>query len=100
MLPRIHHETKLTYTEPVYEAVLEVRMAPSSSEDQTNLGYRLRTTPAVAVTPSCDGFGNRVDLFNLLGPSPGAGGPRHDRRPDPPPRRPGALAATPWPTAR
>ncbi|MBV8608224.1 MAG: hypothetical protein JO034_12295 [Singulisphaera sp.] len=46
----IDHETKLTFTGPVYEAVLEVRMASSSDEDQTNLGYQLRTTPAVPGT--------------------------------------------------
>jgi hypothetical protein len=51
-LLRIHHETKLTFTGPVYEAVLEVRMASSSDEDQTNLGYQLRTTPAVPGTPA------------------------------------------------
>ena len=45
MLLRVQHETKLTYTEPVTETVFEVRMAPPSDEDQTNLGYHLRTYP-------------------------------------------------------
>ena len=45
MLLRISHETKLSYTSPVAETVFEVRMAPPTDEDQTNLGYRLRTTP-------------------------------------------------------
>ena len=45
MLLAIQHETKLSYTEPVSETVFEVRMAPPSDEDQTNLGYRLRITP-------------------------------------------------------
>src|SRR5262249_55569111 len=66
MLLRIQHETKLTYTEPVSETVFEVRMAPPSDEDQTNLGYHLRTMPTVPVTIYRDGFGNRVDLFNIL----------------------------------
>lgn len=66
MLLRIHHETKLTYTAPVTETVLEVRMAPPSDEDQTNLGYRLRVTPNAPVTSYRDCAGNRVDLFNLL----------------------------------
>ncbi|MBV8313862.1 MAG: hypothetical protein JOZ53_02905 [Planctomycetaceae bacterium] len=48
----IDHETKLTFTGPVYEAVLEVRMASSSDEDQTNLGYQLRTNPTVPGTSS------------------------------------------------
>src|SRR6516225_6577949 len=68
MLLQIDHETKLTYSEPVAETVFEVRMAPVSTEDQTVLGYRLRTTPPAPVTGYRDGFGNRVDLFNILSP--------------------------------
>jgi transglutaminase-like putative cysteine protease len=66
MLLRVQHETKLSYTEPVSETVFEVRMAPPSDEDQTNLGYHLRTIPSAPVTVYRDGFGNRVDLFNIL----------------------------------
>jgi transglutaminase-like putative cysteine protease len=68
MLLRIQHETRLTYSEPVAETVFEVRMAPPSDEDQTNLGYRLRIIPSAPVTIYRDGFGNRVDLFNILSP--------------------------------
>jgi hypothetical protein len=68
MLLRISHETKLSYTSPVAETVFEVRMAPPTDEDQTNLGYRLRTTPQAAVTSYRDGMGNRVDLFNVTKP--------------------------------
>src|SRR5215472_16617122 len=68
MLLRIQHETKLTYSEPVSETVFEVRMAPPSDEDQTNLGYRLRILPSAPVTIYRDGFGNRVDLFNIITP--------------------------------
>jgi transglutaminase-like putative cysteine protease len=68
MLLQIDHETKLTYSEPVAETVFEVRMAPVSTEDQTVLGYRLRITPPAPVTAYRDGFGNRVDLFNVLSP--------------------------------
>jgi transglutaminase-like putative cysteine protease len=66
MLLRILHETKLTYSEPVTETVFEVRMAPPSDDHQTNLGYRLRIVPGAPVTIYRDGFGNRVDLFNIL----------------------------------
>ncbi len=66
MLLRVQHETKLSYSEPVSETVFDVRMAPPSDEDQTNLGYRLRIDPAAPVTIYRDGFGNRVDLFNIL----------------------------------
>jgi hypothetical protein len=65
MLLRIDHETRLTYSEPAAEHVVELRMAPPSDEDQTSLGYRLRTTPGAPATAYRDGFGNRVDLFNI-----------------------------------
>lgn len=65
MLLRIHHETKLNYSAPVSETVLEIRMAPPSNEDQTALSYRLRLVPQAPLTSYRDGFGNRVDLFNV-----------------------------------
>lgn len=66
MLLYIQHETKLLYSGPVTETVFEVRMAPPSDDDQTNLGYRLRISPTAPVTIYRDGFGNRIDLFNIL----------------------------------
>lgn len=68
MLIRVEHETVLSYTEPVTDAVIEVRMSPPSNDDQTVSGYRLRVTPQVPTTSYCDGFGNRVDLFNVNAP--------------------------------
>jgi transglutaminase-like putative cysteine protease len=68
MLLRIDHETRLTYSEPVTESVIKVRMAPLSGDDQTVMHYRLRLTPPAPVTSFRDGFGNRVDLFNILPP--------------------------------
>jgi transglutaminase-like putative cysteine protease len=68
MLLYIHHETKLSYSEPVSETVFEARMAPPSDDAQTNLGYRLRIAPAAPVTVYRDGFGNRIELFNILSP--------------------------------
>ncbi len=65
MLLRISHETRLTYSAPVSETVFEVRMAPPSNEDQTSMGYNLRISPQAPVTSYRDGFGNRVDLFNV-----------------------------------
>ena len=65
MLLQINHETKLTYSAPVSETVFEVRMAPPSNEDQTTLSYGLRTVPQAPVMSYRDGFGNRVDLFNV-----------------------------------
>jgi transglutaminase-like putative cysteine protease len=68
MLLRIQHETKLRYSDAVAETVFEVRMAPQSDDDQTSLGYRLKINPMAPVTSYRDGFGNRVDLFNIMTP--------------------------------
>jgi transglutaminase-like putative cysteine protease len=68
MLLRIQHETKLRYSDSVAETVFEVRMSPQSDDDQTNLGYRLRINPPAPVTSFRDGFGNRVDMFNIMTP--------------------------------
>lgn len=68
MLQRIQHETRLNYSLPVSETVFEVRMAPPSDDDQTSLSYQLKTTPQAPVTSYRDGYGNRVDLFNVTTP--------------------------------
>lgn len=68
MLLRIEHETVLSYSEPVFEHVFEVRMAPVSNDDQTSLGYRLQVSPVAPTTPYRDGHGNRVELITLLPP--------------------------------
>jgi transglutaminase-like putative cysteine protease len=68
MLLRIDHETRLNYSEPVTESVITVRMAPPSGDEQTVHSYRLRTTPSASITNFRDGFGNRVDLFNVPQP--------------------------------
>jgi transglutaminase-like putative cysteine protease len=54
----------------VTESVIKVRMAPMSGEYQTLMSYRLRLTPLAPITSFRDGFGNRVDLFNVLPPHP------------------------------
>lgn len=68
MLLRIEHQTRLSYSEPVSETVFEVRMAPLSDDDQTALGYRLKIAPTAPVIAYRDGFGNRVELFNVATP--------------------------------
>lgn len=65
---RIHHETKLNYSNPVSETIFELRMAPPSNEDQTSMGYQLKISPQAPVTSYRDGFANRVDLFNISSP--------------------------------
>jgi transglutaminase-like putative cysteine protease len=68
MLLRIDHETRLSYSAPVTESVIETRTAPLTQDDQTVLGYKLRVTPPTPVTGYRDGFGNKVELFNIFTP--------------------------------
>lgn len=94
---RIDHETRLSYSQPIVESVIEARMAPLSTEDQTVLGYRLRSSPPLNPTTYRDGFGNRVELLTLMAPHTdlvirAASCVRVHRRP--PLER---LAGVPWP---
>jgi transglutaminase-like putative cysteine protease len=66
MILEIQHETRLTYAEPVSEAVTEVRMEPASDDDQSCRSFHLAVTPAAEVFRYQDGFGNRVHHFNML----------------------------------
>jgi transglutaminase-like putative cysteine protease len=66
MILEIQHETRLTYPEPVAEAVTEVRMEPVSDADQSCRSFHLAVTPPVEICRFQDGFGNRVHHFNVL----------------------------------
>ncbi|MEZ6143176.1 MAG: transglutaminase family protein [Zavarzinella sp.] len=68
MFYRIDHETKLTYTGPVTDSVIELRMTPPSTSEQTLMGHRVRLVPSVLTTGYADGFGNRVTIFNMGAP--------------------------------
>lgn len=68
MLFRITHKTRFDYSEDVSETVFEVRMAPCSGDDQTALSFDLKLSPRAPLVSYRDGFGNRVDLFNLMEP--------------------------------
>jgi transglutaminase-like putative cysteine protease len=65
---RIDHETRLTYSEAVIESVMEVRMTPPTTEDQTVLGHKVRIIPHAPTTPFRDGFGNRAEIFSVVHP--------------------------------
>jgi transglutaminase-like putative cysteine protease len=66
MILEIQHETRLTYAEPVSEAVTELRMEPVSGPEQSCRSFHLRVSPAAEVFRYQDGFGNRVHHFNLI----------------------------------
>jgi transglutaminase-like putative cysteine protease len=66
MILEIQHETRLTYSEPVTESVVEVRMEPASDADQSCRSFHLAVSPPTGVFRYQDGFGNRVHHFNVL----------------------------------
>lgn len=68
MILEIQHETCLVYSEPVSESMAEVRMEPTSDVEQSCRSFSLRLSPPTEVFRYLDGFGNRVDHFNLLSP--------------------------------
>jgi transglutaminase-like putative cysteine protease len=68
MILEVKHETRLKYTEPVSEALTEVRMEPVSDEDQSCHSFRLLLSPPTEVFRFQDGFHNRVHHFSLLSP--------------------------------
>ncbi len=65
---QIQHITEFNYSGPVTDTLFEVRMAPRSDEDQTVLSYNLVVSPRAPLMSYRDGFGNRVDVFNLSQP--------------------------------
>ena len=65
MLLRITHETNLTYTAPINETVMELRMAPRQEQDQHRLSFRLAIGPAAPVTGYFDWLGNLVHSFTI-----------------------------------
>src|SRR5437899_1973739 len=69
MIVEIQHETRFEYTEPVTEAVTEVRMEPTTDAHQSCHSFLLAVSPNAAVARFQDGFGNRVHHFNVLAPS-------------------------------
>ena len=67
MILEIQHETRFEYSEPVKEALTELRLEPASDDDQSCHSFHLAVQPAAEVFRYHDGFGNRVHHFGLLG---------------------------------
>ena len=68
---RILHSTVFTYSEPITETVMEVRLRPADGLGQRCLDFQLEVTPDSRLRNYQDGFGNWVHHFNHL--------PSHDR---------------------
>jgi hypothetical protein len=64
MLLSIQHKTELTYSEPISESVIEVRMKPRSDSSQTVRSFGLAVGPEVSVFEQGDWQGNRAHHFS------------------------------------
>ena len=68
MILEVQHETRLTYSAPVTEAVAEVRVEPASNADQSCRSFALTIYPATETFRYQDGLGNGAHHFNVLAP--------------------------------
>ena len=65
MLLRITQKTELSYSEPINETVMELRMAPRQEQDQHRLSFSLGVGPTANVTSYFDWLGNSVHFFTV-----------------------------------
>jgi transglutaminase-like putative cysteine protease len=64
---KIIHQTELSYTDPISETVMELRMAPRQEQDQHRLSFTLGLGPEAAVSSYFDWLGNTVHTFTING---------------------------------
>ena len=62
----IEHTTRFSYSGPITETVMEVRLQPLDGRGQRCLDFNLEVSPRMPVGTYRDGYGNRVHYFNLL----------------------------------
>jgi transglutaminase-like putative cysteine protease len=65
MLLKITHTTDLTYSEPISESVMELRMLPRQEQDQRRLSFSLAIGPPAAPSSYFDWLGNTVHAFTI-----------------------------------
>jgi len=63
---QIEHTTRFTYSGPITETMMELRLMPLDGRGQRLLEFALRIHPQVRVSTYRDGYGNLVHYFNLL----------------------------------
>jgi transglutaminase-like putative cysteine protease len=63
----IDHDTRLTFSEPVREHQVELRLVPPETEFQRTLESHLECEPAAELREHVDAFGNRVHRLSLVG---------------------------------
>jgi transglutaminase-like putative cysteine protease len=97
MYYQIIHNTRLRYSQPVSESMMEVRMQPRTEANQRCLRFKLATNPSSRVLNYADHLGNIVHYFDVPA--------RHAQlfiqaeslvEMNPPPPLPDALDANTW----
>lgn len=66
MLYSITHRTRLNYSQPISESVMEVRLMPRSDERQVLRQFDLSVSPRAKSTYHADWLGNTVHQFSVL----------------------------------
>ena len=66
MFYSIRHVNLFTYSSPVRESVMELRMQPRSEGPQTLRSFQIATNPRAQLYAYTDHMGNAVYHFNLL----------------------------------
>jgi transglutaminase-like putative cysteine protease len=67
MLFSISHRTKLDYSQPISESVMEVRALPRNDARQVLRQFDITVTPNAKATHHVDWLGNTVHQFSVLG---------------------------------
>ena len=65
MLLKITHTTDLSYSEPISESVMELRMVPRQENDQRRLSFNLAIGPATTTLSYFDWLGNTVHAYTI-----------------------------------
>jgi transglutaminase-like putative cysteine protease len=66
MLFEIQHRTELTYSQPISESVMEVRLTPRSDGQQTLRHFTIAVGPDAKVSTHVDWQGNSVHQFSII----------------------------------
>ncbi|MGH7179645.1 MAG: transglutaminase N-terminal domain-containing protein, partial [Tepidisphaeraceae bacterium] len=65
MIYRIRHTTKFSYSQPIHESVMELRMRPRTDDQQRCLEFELRLSPDATARAYVDFLGNSVHHFDI-----------------------------------
>ena len=70
MLFSISHHTKLHYSEPISESVMQVRVMPRTDDRQVLRQFVIKVTPDAKACHHTDWLGNNVHQFSILNSHP------------------------------